>query len=142
MSVEVTRNPCGDAVKTSVVSLVSPRADEATADTSRRADIGISRAVDVFIEVSLVSVRGTPSGCTRPSCGGTAIAAVSSCMDARPVDWADLELFLAVALGGSLARAASTLRVDPSTVHRRIASLEEALRTRLFVRSPRGYALT
>jgi DNA-binding transcriptional LysR family regulator len=66
-------------------------------------------------------------------------------MDARPqrsVDWADLELFLAVARGGSLAAAASTLRVDASTVHRRIASLEEALRTRLFARSPRGYALT
>src|SRR3954465_5645494 len=60
----------------------------------------------------------------------------------RSVDWADLELFLAVARGGSLAAAASTLRVDASTVHRRIASLEEALRTRLFARSPRGYALT
>jgi DNA-binding transcriptional LysR family regulator len=69
-------------------------------------------------------------------------------MDARPqdsqdsVDWADLELFLAVARGGSLAAAASTLRVDASTVHRRIARLEEALRSRLFARSPRGYALT
>jgi DNA-binding transcriptional LysR family regulator len=58
------------------------------------------------------------------------------------VDWADLELFLAVARGGSLAAAASILRVDASTVHRRIASLEEALRSRLFARSPRGYALT
>jgi DNA-binding transcriptional LysR family regulator len=72
-------------------------------------------------------------------------------MDARPkesrqsrasVDWADLELFLAVARGGSLAAAAATLRVDASTVHRRVASLEEALRSRLFARSPRGYALT
>src|SRR3954453_1448629 len=60
----------------------------------------------------------------------------------KPLDWANLELFLAVARGGSLASAASILRVDASTVHRRIASLEEALRTRLFVRSPRGYALT
>ena len=63
-------------------------------------------------------------------------------MDARPVDWADLELFLAVARGGSLAAAAATLRVDASTVHRRISSLEEALQTRLFARSPRGYSLT
>ena len=66
-------------------------------------------------------------------------------MDARPrrgVDWADLELFLAVARGGSLAAAAATLRVDSSTVHRRITSLEGALGTRLFARSPRGYALT
>ena len=66
-------------------------------------------------------------------------------MDARPeksADWADFELFLAVARGGSLAAAAAALRVDASTVHRRIASLEEALRSRLFARSPRGYALT
>src|SRR3982751_3791139 len=106
MRVEVTRNPCGDAVNTSVVSLVSPRADEATTDTSRRADIGINRAVDVFIEVSLVWVLNTPSDCTRRPCSDTAIAAVSSCMDARPqtpVDWANLALFLAVARGGSLA---------------------------------------
>jgi DNA-binding transcriptional LysR family regulator len=63
-------------------------------------------------------------------------------MDARPFDWADLELFLAVARGGSLAAAASVLRVDASTVHRRVTSFEEALRTRLFTRSPRGYSLT
>jgi DNA-binding transcriptional LysR family regulator len=63
-------------------------------------------------------------------------------MDARPADWADLELFLAVARGGSLAAAAAALRVDSSTVHRRITSLEEVLGARLFSRSPRGYALT
>jgi DNA-binding transcriptional LysR family regulator len=32
--------------------------------------------------------------------------------------------------------------VDASAVHRRIATLEASLRTRLFSRSPRGYALT
>jgi DNA-binding transcriptional LysR family regulator len=63
-------------------------------------------------------------------------------MNARPLDWADLELFLAVARAGSLAAAGAALRVDASTVHRRIAKLEESLRTRLFSRSPRGYALT
>jgi DNA-binding transcriptional LysR family regulator len=63
-------------------------------------------------------------------------------MDARRFDWADLELFLAVARGGSLAAAASVLRVDASTVHRRVTRMEAALRTRLFSRSPRGYALT
>jgi DNA-binding transcriptional LysR family regulator len=63
-------------------------------------------------------------------------------MDARPVDWAELALFLAVARGGSLAAAASALRVDPATVHRRVARLERSLDTRLFSRSPRGYALT
>jgi DNA-binding transcriptional LysR family regulator len=66
-------------------------------------------------------------------------------MPARPpksADWADFELFLAVARGGTLAAAAAALRVDASTVHRRMASLEAALRSRLFARSPRGYALT
>jgi DNA-binding transcriptional LysR family regulator len=66
-------------------------------------------------------------------------------MDARlqhRLDWADLELFLAVARGGSLAAAAAALRVDSSTVHRRITGLETALGARLFARSPRGYALT
>jgi DNA-binding transcriptional LysR family regulator len=63
-------------------------------------------------------------------------------MNATAFDWADLELFLAVARTGSLAGAGAALRVDSSTVHRRIAKLEGSLRTRLFSRSPRGYALT
>jgi DNA-binding transcriptional LysR family regulator len=58
------------------------------------------------------------------------------------MSWADLELFLSIARGGSLAAAASILGVDASTVHRRVTSLEEAVGTRLFSRSPRGYALT
>ncbi len=58
------------------------------------------------------------------------------------MSWGDLELFLSIARGGSLAAAASTLGVDPSTVHRRVGSLEQSARTRLFSRSPRGYALT
>lgn len=60
----------------------------------------------------------------------------------RSFDWSDLQLFLAVARGGTLAAAAAALHVDASTVHRRIAALEASLRTRLFSRSPRGYALT
>jgi DNA-binding transcriptional LysR family regulator len=63
-------------------------------------------------------------------------------MDARPYDWSDLEIFLAAARGGTLASAAEALRVDASTVHRRIGKLEAAMRAGLFVRSPRGYALT
>jgi DNA-binding transcriptional LysR family regulator len=63
-------------------------------------------------------------------------------MDARPFDWSDLEIFLAAARGGSLAAAAGTLRVDASTVQRRIGKLESAMRTRLFERSQRGYSLT
>lgn len=63
-------------------------------------------------------------------------------MDARPYEWSDLEIFLATARSGTLAAAALALRVDASTVHRRIAKLEAAMRAGLFVRSPRGYALT
>jgi DNA-binding transcriptional LysR family regulator len=65
-------------------------------------------------------------------------------MDAssRPYEWSDLEIFLATARQGTLASAAKVLRVDSSTVHRRIGKLEAAMRAGLFVRSPRGYALT
>lgn len=63
-------------------------------------------------------------------------------MSARPFEWSDLEMFLAAARRGTLASAAEALRVDASTVHRRMARLEAAVRASLFVRSPRGYALT
>lgn len=51
-------------------------------------------------------------------------------------------MFLATARGGTLASAAQVMRVNPSTVHRRMARMEAALGTRLFDRSQRGYALT
>jgi DNA-binding transcriptional LysR family regulator len=58
------------------------------------------------------------------------------------LDWDDLRVFLAVARGESLSRAGRSLRLDPATVGRRIARLEEALGARLFARSPQGYGLT
>jgi DNA-binding transcriptional LysR family regulator len=58
------------------------------------------------------------------------------------LDWADLQYFSAVGHSGSIAGAARTLRVNHSTVLRRIASLEAALGVRLFDRLPGGYALT
>ncbi len=57
-------------------------------------------------------------------------------------DWDDLRLFLAVARAESLSRAGRDTRLDPATLGRRVARLEEALGTRLFARSPQGYALT
>lgn len=63
-------------------------------------------------------------------------------MGARPFEWSDLEIFLATARGGTLAAGAAALGVDASTVQRRIAKLEAAMRTRLFDRSVRGYSLT
>lgn len=58
------------------------------------------------------------------------------------MDWDDLRIFLGVARGGSLATAAKGQRLDPATLSRRIARLEMAAGTALFVKSPRGYALT
>lgn len=63
-------------------------------------------------------------------------------MNARPFEWTDLEIFLAWARAGSLASAASVLRLDPSTVHRRLEKLEASLGTRLLHRNPRGSTLT
>lgn len=56
--------------------------------------------------------------------------------------WDDLKVFLAVARDESLSAAGRRLRVDPATVGRRIARLEEVLGVVLFAKSPQGYALT
>lgn len=58
------------------------------------------------------------------------------------MDWDDLRIFLAVARSESLSAAGKRLKVDPATVGRRIARLEEATGARLFTKSPQGYALT
>ncbi len=58
------------------------------------------------------------------------------------MDWDDLRVFLAVARTESLSAAGKRLKIDPATVGRRIARLEEATKARLFTRSPQGYALT
>jgi len=57
-------------------------------------------------------------------------------------NWDDLRIFLAVARAESLTGAAKALRLDPATVGRRVARLEEALAAALFVKSPQGYVLT
>ncbi|MEX3315135.1 LysR family transcriptional regulator [Sulfitobacter sp. PS-8MA] len=57
-------------------------------------------------------------------------------------NWDDLRLFLAVAREQSLSAAGKLLRLDPATLGRRMARLEKALQTVLFVKSPQGYALT
>ncbi len=58
------------------------------------------------------------------------------------LDWNDVRFFLAVARERTLARAALVLKVDQTTVGRRIASLEEKLGIALFSRSASGFALT
>jgi DNA-binding transcriptional LysR family regulator len=57
-------------------------------------------------------------------------------------DWNDVRSFLAVARAGRLTAAAARLGLDHSTLSRRIAALEHALKAKLFDRSPGGYALT
>ena len=58
------------------------------------------------------------------------------------MQWDDLRIFLAVARTESLSAAGRVLKVDPATVGRRIARLEEGLGTPLFAKSPQGYAMT
>jgi DNA-binding transcriptional LysR family regulator len=58
------------------------------------------------------------------------------------MDWDDLRIFLAVARTDSLSGAGKRLKIDPATVGRRIARLEDAVGARLFAKSPQGYALT
>lgn len=57
-------------------------------------------------------------------------------------NWDDMRVFLAVARAAGLSGAAPILKMDPATVGRRIARLETSVGAPLFVKSPKGYALT
>lgn len=56
--------------------------------------------------------------------------------------WDDLKYFIAFARAGSLSGAAKALRVNQSTVQRRLAALEESLSHQLVARRLGRYALT
>ena len=58
------------------------------------------------------------------------------------MDWNDLKYFLTLAQAKSLSAAAARLGTSPSTVSRRIAALEQALKVRLFRPHRDGYSLT
>nr|WP_298721391.1 LysR family transcriptional regulator [uncultured Steroidobacter sp.] len=60
----------------------------------------------------------------------------------KPIDWDDLRYVLALADSGSLNRAASALRVNRTTVLRRLNAFERKHGVRLFERFPNGYTLT
>lgn len=64
------------------------------------------------------------------------------CDRARVLDWNDLRYFLAIAKAGTLAGAARELGVEHTTVGRRLTALENALGTKLFVRSSSGFTAT
>lgn len=61
-------------------------------------------------------------------------------MDA--LQWDDVRYFLALSREGSLSATARTLKVEHSTVARRVSSLEQTLKVKLFDRLARGWVLT
>ncbi|MEZ4224798.1 MAG: LysR family transcriptional regulator [Polyangiaceae bacterium] len=58
------------------------------------------------------------------------------------LDWDDLRHFLALSRAATLAQAARRLKVNATTVGRRLTALEDRVGARLFDRTPDGYALT
>lgn len=58
------------------------------------------------------------------------------------LNWDDLRVLLHVGRSFTLAAAAKEMAVDPSTLSRRIARLEQSTNARLFVKTQQGYALT
>lgn len=60
----------------------------------------------------------------------------------QAMHWDDVRYLLALQRCGSLAAAARALRVDQTTVGRRLSALEESLGTRLFERRATGHRLT
>ena len=58
------------------------------------------------------------------------------------MNWDDIRVFLAVARTESLSGAGRTLKMDPATVGRRVARLEQGLGVTLFAKTPQGYDLS
>ncbi len=58
------------------------------------------------------------------------------------LDWNDVPFFLAIRRAETLAGAARALKVEHTTVGRRLAAMERALGAKLFVRTPDGFRLT
>ncbi|MGX9181165.1 LysR family transcriptional regulator [Mesorhizobium sp. BHbdii] len=58
------------------------------------------------------------------------------------MNWDDVRIFLAVARAGQILGAAKRLELNHATVSRRVAALEDALRTKLFRRLTTGSELT
>lgn len=58
------------------------------------------------------------------------------------ISWDDLRHFLAIHRSGTLRGAGAELRMNPTTVGRRLGALEETVGARLFDRTPDGYRLT
>ncbi|MCW5297333.1 LysR family transcriptional regulator [Herbaspirillum lusitanum] len=63
-------------------------------------------------------------------------------MSTKIPNWNDLRIFLEVARAGTLSGAAAKLRVDHSTISRRIAQLEAVLNAPVFERDHQGFHIT
>lgn len=57
------------------------------------------------------------------------------------MDWDDLKIFLAIARRGSVRGAAEELKINQSTVSRRIIAFEKSIGTLLFEKLPSGYVI-
>ncbi len=58
------------------------------------------------------------------------------------LDWNDLHSFLELSRCGKLTLTSKRLKVEPTTIGRRVSKLEKELNAHLFDRSPKGYELT
>lgn len=58
------------------------------------------------------------------------------------LDWNDVPFFLAIHRAQTLAGAARALKVEHTTVGRRLSAMEKALGAKLFVRTPEGFRPT
>jgi len=58
------------------------------------------------------------------------------------LDWNDVQFFLAIARAATLAGAARALKVEHTTVGRRLVAMESALGAKLFLRTPDGFRPT
>ncbi|HEX8794033.1 MAG TPA: LysR family transcriptional regulator [Polyangiaceae bacterium] len=63
-------------------------------------------------------------------------------MPRESLRWDDVRVFLAIYRSGSMSGASRALKVDQTTVGRRLQALEESLDARLFDRTPDGLSLT
>jgi DNA-binding transcriptional LysR family regulator len=60
----------------------------------------------------------------------------------QDLDWSDLQVFLAIAQTGQIGRAGGALRVDATTVSRRLRRLEATVGANLFEQTREGQVLT
>src|SRR5258708_21733705 len=105
----------------------------------------MSRAVMIASSVRVVFAVAPLPGealCRAPPRGAMIEVAPPPCDSARVPDWNDFRYFLAIARSGSLAGAARELRVEHTTVGRRLSALETDLGARLFLRGSDGLIAT